>query len=63
MEEPPRTGTDIGNELDHDALDKFQSHLMQEGVYGYHGLGAMSFSHTREDIKRTLDAILTVVTK
>lgn len=62
MDGPPRTGTDIGKELDHDALDKFQSLLMQEGVYGYHGLGAMSFSHTKEDVEKTLDAIRAVVT-
>ncbi|MFX0053467.1 MAG: aspartate aminotransferase family protein [Promethearchaeota archaeon] len=63
MEKPPRTGTDIGNQLDHDALDKFQSLLMQEGVYGYHGLGAMSFSHTKDDIEKTLSAIRAVVAK
>jgi glutamate-1-semialdehyde 2,1-aminomutase len=62
MDGPPRTGTDIGTELDHDALDKFQSLLMQEGIFGYHGLGAMSFSHTKEDVEKTLDAIRAVVT-
>ncbi|MFW9847046.1 MAG: aspartate aminotransferase family protein [Candidatus Thorarchaeota archaeon] len=61
MESPPKTGTDIGKELDHDALDRFQSLLTQEGVYGYHGLGAMSFSHTTEDIEKTLQAIEAVV--
>jgi glutamate-1-semialdehyde 2,1-aminomutase len=63
MDGPPRTGTDIGNELDHDALDKFQSLLMQEGIFGYHGLGGMSFSHTKEDIEKTLDAIRVVVAR
>ncbi|MHA2119092.1 MAG: hypothetical protein ACW98J_09240, partial [Candidatus Thorarchaeota archaeon] len=62
MDGPPRTGTDIGNELDHDALDVFQSLLMQEGIFGYHGLGGMSFSHTKEDVEKTLDAIRAVVT-
>ncbi|MHA2141443.1 MAG: aspartate aminotransferase family protein [Candidatus Thorarchaeota archaeon] len=63
MDGPPRTGTDIGNELDPNALDKFQSLLMQEGIFGFHGLGAMSFSHTKKDIEKTLDAINHIVTK
>ena len=62
LDEPPRTGTDIGKELDFVALDKFQSLMMQEGIFGYHGLGAMSFSHTKEDIDKTLGAIRAVVT-
>jgi hypothetical protein len=38
-------------------MDKFQGLLMQEGVLGSHGLGALSFSHSKEDIEFTYNAI------
>jgi glutamate-1-semialdehyde 2,1-aminomutase len=55
--DPPYTGKDIGESFDHDRMDKFQGLLMQEGVLGYHGLGALSFSHSKEDIEFTYNAI------
>ena len=36
---------------------------MQEGIFGYHGLGALSFTHTEEDIERTLSAIEIAIRK
>lgn len=60
---PPYSGFTIGEAFDHNLMDRFQSLLMQEGVIGYHGLGAMSFAHTPEDIEYTLKAIENVVTQ
>lgn len=55
--ELPLTAQKIGAALDHDSLDKFQSILMEEGVFGYHGLGALSFSHSMNDLEHTANAI------
>jgi len=59
----PLTGGKIGEALDHDHLDLFQSLLLEEGVLGYHGLGAASFAHSDGDIEKTLRAIETVSRK
>ncbi len=53
--EPPLTATKLGEAADHKRLDLFQSLLFEQGVFGFHGLGAISFAHTKEDISRTLD--------
>ncbi|UCE11532.1 MAG: aminotransferase class III-fold pyridoxal phosphate-dependent enzyme [Candidatus Thorarchaeota archaeon] len=58
--EPPFTGRDLSAASDHDTMDKFQGLLMQEGIFGYHGLGALSFSHSDDDIGSTLSAIESV---
>ncbi|MHA2213633.1 MAG: hypothetical protein ACW992_10785, partial [Candidatus Thorarchaeota archaeon] len=55
--EPPLTGKKLSAASDHETMDRFQGLLMQEGVFGYHGLGAMSFSHSADDIASTLSAI------
>lgn len=47
----------LGKLFDHHQQDIFQSYLMQERVFGYHGLGALSFSHVAEDIEFTLTGI------
>jgi hypothetical protein len=39
----------------------FQSLLVEEGVFGYHGLGGLSFAHSKDDFQETLNAIQTVV--
>jgi glutamate-1-semialdehyde aminotransferase len=57
VDEPIRTPGQLGALFDHKRQDLFQGHLMQEGIFGYHGLGALSFEHTNEDIERTLDGI------
>ena len=57
LEEPLRTPGQLGALFDHAQQDIFQGFLMQEGVFGYHGLGALSFTHTKEDIEKTLAAI------
>jgi glutamate-1-semialdehyde 2,1-aminomutase len=55
--DPPLTGKKLSAASDHDTMDRFQGLLMQEGILGYHGLGAMSFSHSPDDIASTLSAI------
>jgi len=63
LKEPLRTPGQLGALFDHDKQDIFQGHLMQEGVFGYHGLGALSFTHTEEDVERTLLGISESVRK
>lgn len=57
LDEPLRTPGQLGALFDHKKQDLFQGFLMQEGVFGYHGLGALSFTHNDEDIERTLEGI------
>jgi glutamate-1-semialdehyde 2,1-aminomutase len=59
----PKTPTQLGALFDHKMQDIFQGHLMQEGVFGYHGLGALSFTHTEKDTEQTLSAITTAIEK
>ncbi|MHA1907265.1 MAG: aspartate aminotransferase family protein [Candidatus Thorarchaeota archaeon] len=54
---PPYTAGNLGQALDHDGLDVFQSILMEEGIFGYHGLGALSFAHSESDLAKTAEAI------
>ena len=62
LDGPLRTPGQLGALFDHDKQDIFQGYLMQEGVFGYHGLGALSFTHTKEDIEKTLQGISSAVT-
>ncbi|MFX0116334.1 MAG: aspartate aminotransferase family protein [Candidatus Hodarchaeota archaeon] len=61
LEDSPLTGGIIGQALDHVRLDKFQALLIEQGVFGYHGLGALSFTHSEKDLERTFEAIAKVV--
>ncbi|MFW9892579.1 MAG: aspartate aminotransferase family protein [Candidatus Thorarchaeota archaeon] len=57
LDEPPKTPGQLGALFNHAKQDLFQGFLMQEGVFGYHGLGALSFTHSEQDIERTLEGI------
>jgi glutamate-1-semialdehyde 2,1-aminomutase len=57
LEKPLRTPGQLGALFDHDQQDIFQGYLMQEGIFGYHGLGALSFTHTESDVEKTLESI------
>jgi len=61
LDGPLPTPGQLGELFDHDKQDLFQGFLMQEGVFGYHGLGALSFKHTEEDIEKTLSGIANAV--
>ena len=61
LDEPLQTPGQLGALFDHTKQDFFQGFLMQEGIFGYHGLGALSFTHTQEDIERTLEGISNAV--
>ena len=60
---PIKTPGHLGRLFDHKQQDIFQGFLMQEGIFGYHGLGALSFTHTNEDIEKTLTGISTAIDK
>lgn len=57
---PPLTGRKIGEAIDNDGLEMFQALLLEKGVLGYHGLGALSFVHSDKDLDDTLNAISAV---
>ena len=61
LDKPLRTPGQLGALFDHEKQDRFQGFLMQEGVIGYHGLGALSFTHSDEDIEKTLVGISNAV--
>lgn len=58
---PITTPGQLGSQFDSLRQDIFQGFLMQEGVFGYHGLGALSFAHTQQDVDRTLTGISNAV--
>jgi hypothetical protein len=58
---PPSAGSKIGAAIDYDGLELFQGLLLEQGVLGYHGLGAPSFVHTDKDLESTSNAISVVV--
>ena len=55
--ELPLTAQKLSEVLDKEGLDRFQSILMEEGVFGYHGLGALSFAHSESDLTKTIHAV------
>ncbi|MFX1484670.1 MAG: aspartate aminotransferase family protein [Promethearchaeota archaeon] len=63
LDEPLKTPSQLGALFDHNKQDLFQGFLMQEGVFGYHGLGALSFTHSEQDIEKTLEGISNAVGK
>ena len=62
LSEPLKTPGQLGALFDHKNQDLFQGYLMQEGIFGYHGLGALSFTHSDEDVERTLQGISNALT-
>ena len=51
----------LGMLFDSQKQNIFQSLLMQERVFGYHGLGAMSFAHDSKDLNETIERMSTAV--
>ncbi|NWF94580.1 MAG: aminotransferase class III-fold pyridoxal phosphate-dependent enzyme [Candidatus Thorarchaeota archaeon] len=51
------TGSRLGAAMDNQLQDVFQALLMHHGVLGYHGLGAMSFAHSRKDLDKTVEGV------
>jgi glutamate-1-semialdehyde 2,1-aminomutase len=54
---PIVTPSQLGRLFNHSKQDLFQSLLMQERIFGYHGLGAMSFAHEAADLEQTVNAL------
>ncbi|MCF2137689.1 MAG: aminotransferase class III-fold pyridoxal phosphate-dependent enzyme [Candidatus Thorarchaeota archaeon] len=55
--EKPFTSFKLNEATDHQKQNLFQALLMEQGVFGYHGLGALSFAHSKQDIEQTALAI------
>ncbi len=55
------TGRLIAEATDHHRQDILQALLIERGIFGYHGLGAMSFVHSDDDLKMTQDAVAEVL--
>ncbi len=51
------TGNMIAEALDHERMDYFQGKLLENGVFGFHGLGALSFNHSENDLNFTLEMV------
>jgi glutamate-1-semialdehyde 2,1-aminomutase len=51
------TASQIGEIFDKEHTDLFQATLVEEVIFGYHGLGALSFTHSEADLNQTLEAI------
>ena len=51
----------LGALFDSKRQNVFQSLLMQERVFGYHGLGAMSFAHGTNDLEETIERMSVAV--
>ena len=51
------TGGSIGETFNKRGQDVFQARLMEQGVFSYHGLGAMSFEHSEQNLEKTLEAV------
>jgi len=54
---PIKTPGQLGGLFSTRQQDIFQGFLMQEGIFGYHGLGALCFQHSKEDVEKTLQGI------
>ncbi len=54
------TPTKIGEVFDQTRQDFLQAKLIEHGVFGYHGLGGLSFAHSTQDIEKT-QAVLSKV--
>ncbi|MFW9799344.1 MAG: aspartate aminotransferase family protein [Candidatus Thorarchaeota archaeon] len=61
LKDGTHTGSTLGGAVDHTQLDSFQGLLMERGVFGYHGLGALSFAHSKEDLEKTYEVIADAV--
>lgn len=61
LKDGTHTGSILGEAVDHTQLDRFQGLLMERGVFGYHGLGGMSFAHSKEDLEKTYEVIADAV--
>ncbi|MFX1318245.1 MAG: aspartate aminotransferase family protein [Promethearchaeota archaeon] len=63
LEEGLITAGRLGKVFDTEQTNLFQSRLLEEGVFGYHGLGGVSFVHTDEEFSKTLKVIENIVTE
>jgi glutamate-1-semialdehyde 2,1-aminomutase len=57
----PITSRALGESVDNQKGDYFQGLLLEHGIFGYHGLGGLSFSHSEEDLETTFNAILSAI--
>jgi glutamate-1-semialdehyde 2,1-aminomutase len=57
LEERYPTASQIGEVFDKAHTDLFQATLIENGIFGYHGLGGLSFAHSEADLHRTLEVI------
>ncbi len=51
------TASQIGDVFNKTQTDLFQASLIEKGIFGYHGLGGLSFAHSEADLHHTLDVI------
>ncbi len=57
----PITPSKIGEVFDSTRQDFLQAALFEQGIFGYHGLGGISFAHTDKDIQMTQEALFQAI--
>lgn len=55
------TPSKIGEVFDSTRQDFLQAALFEQGIFGYHGLGGISFAHTDKDIQMTQEALFRAI--
>jgi hypothetical protein len=61
LDDGPITGGKLGAATDGVRMSRLQARLLENGIFGYHGLGGLSFAHRSIDLRRTLLALENVV--
>jgi glutamate-1-semialdehyde 2,1-aminomutase len=61
LDDGPITGGKLGAATDNVRMSRLQALLLEQGVFGYHGLGGLSFAHGSVDLRETLSALESVV--
>jgi glutamate-1-semialdehyde 2,1-aminomutase len=59
----PITPSKIGAAFDPTQQDYLQAVLFERGVFGYHGLGGLSFAHKKQDIEQTREILFEAITE
>jgi len=59
----PITPSKIGDVFDPTKQDLLQAALFEQGIFGYHGLGGISFAHTDKDIQMSQEALFRAISE
>jgi glutamate-1-semialdehyde 2,1-aminomutase len=63
LADSPITPSKIGEAFDPSRQDLLQAALFEQGIFGYHGLGGLSFAHTDKDIQKSQEALFKAISE